>query len=71
MAEYSQNLQQLRAQPWWAEFVRKVLIPGVPEIDSFHRDYAGRGYESAWRFESGQRDGYLLALQQLGITYYE
>lgn len=56
------NLVPVKEQDWWKIF-EGDLINGVPEIPVYH---PGREADE-WKYASGLKEGYKLALQHLGV----
>lgn len=63
MGIYAEHVAQLRAEPWFQSMLSEHLIPLCPDIPAYHPGKT----ESDWKYESGMRAGYLLALSHLGV----
>ena len=60
---FAEHLAQLRAQAWFQALLKEEMIPLCPSVPSFTPNKT----ESDWKYGSGMRDGYLLALKHLGV----
>lgn len=64
--KYKVQLSKLITEPWFQGFVKNELEPGIPPIPQFNpEDNTG---VDKWKYQSGMREGYLLALTKLGVT---
>ena len=62
---YSEHLSQLRAQAWFQEMLKNQMLPECPDVPQyFPREDDPEGQ---WKYGSGLRAGYLLALKHLGV----
>lgn len=63
--DYSENLSSLRAQAWFQALLKDQMLPQSPKVPEYiprEDDPEGR-----WKYGSGLRVGYLLALKHLGV----
>ena len=65
MNVFGDNLANLRAQPWFQDYINKVLKPQCPRITPYYPNRDG----SEWEYESGLREGYIRAFKQMGIEF--
>ncbi len=65
--KYSDHLINLRNQPWFQAHLKESVYPMCPQITPYH---PGRNF-SEWQYESGLREGYILALTQFGVKFSE
>lgn len=60
-------LKQLNDDPGFSILRDEILIKDVPEIMPWRPTDVTSGKEDTWKYESGLKEGYLLALRKLGI----
>ncbi len=65
--KYSDNLTNLRTQPWFQSHLKENVFPACPQITPYHIGRVG----SEWEYESGLREGYILALRKFGVKFSE
>lgn len=61
MSKYTEQLSNLRASVWFRNFVLEEVVPIAPQV----QEYAPGKTESDWKYSSGMRHGYLLALKHI------
>ena len=70
MSNLHSYLTALNDDPLFQEVTRLVLLPGIPEIPRNEFDpETGRTNLEQWKYTSAWRDGYLSALEKLGVSY--
>lgn len=61
--DYTEHLNQLRAQAWFQSMLKEKLLPQCPDVPA----YSPGKQIDYWQYGSGLRAGYLLALRHLGV----
>ena len=65
---YNSLLKQLNETPWFKEFVENDVVPEIPMVPPYN---PGSDNTELWKYESGQREGYLMCLRKLGVYVHE
>ena len=61
------QLAQLHESDWWADY-RKDILSEVPEINPYNPGTQEID-KDRWIYESGLKEGYLLALTHFGVKH--
>lgn len=61
---YKELIIRLTHDPEFQGFVKDELIPAMPTVPSYNPSNEN---VERWKYDSGMREGYLLALQLLGV----
>lgn len=61
---FKDMIKRLHEDPLFQRFIKEVLIPGAPKVMPFN---PSSDNTDQWKYHSGVREGYRLALSEIGV----